>query len=177
MTIFIALVGRSRAGKDTVADAIVRAHDGARIVRLSSAVKRAACELFGLADEDVDGPAKELPHPMLTGTPRDAVVWLTDVCREKFGDDFFSKRVFSREEGGGGIVVMPDVRYSPDVEETWRKGGLVIKVVRPSGGTAHIWESGIDAIVGDVTLVNDGTRTDLESLAVAAVAKFCQTQM
>jgi hypothetical protein len=132
-----------------------------------------------MSGEDVEGPQKDLPHSACaplgqSATPRTALIWLTDQCRQRLGADFFSHRVFESAASGGALVVIPDVRYQGDVDETRKRGGIVIKITRP-GGTSHPFESHIDCIVADVDILNDGRPEDLRDKVVAAVAKFLQS--
>ena len=170
----MALVGRARAGKDTAAAAILRLVPGSKVVRLSAAVKAATRALFGLSEEEVER-GKDVPNPAVEAfmgpgaTPRHAIVWLTDTCRSRFGPDFFSRSIFAA--GDGGAIVLPDVRYGPDVDETRRRGGLVVKIERPALSERLSWEDPIDAIEGDVTIVNDGG-PGFSAAVLAAVAEY-----
>ena len=72
--ILIGLLGRSRVGKDTVADALVAALAtfGARaeIWRLSQPLKDAVRSLYGFCENQIEGSEKELADPRYGITPR-----------------------------------------------------------------------------------------------------------
>jgi hypothetical protein len=167
----VAIIGRSRSGKDTLASVVVARYGGVhRVVRLAAPVKAAACALFQLDADDVEGPQKDLRSSAMADlqqqqTPRAAMVWLTDAVRLRMGPAFFSRRLFRDYDAGlfGDSIVIPDLRYPEDVAEAKARGAFVIKVARPvaRGGTSHAWEDTIDALEADVEVVNDGSLPDL----------------
>jgi hypothetical protein len=184
----VALVGRARSGKDTVAallvDAALQSGCFCRVERMAAPVKAAVCALFGLPPEAVEGDGKDSVHSACEacapdGTPRAAMVWLTESAKARLGADFFSaglvaRLVESERQGRRGTIVVPDVRYQADVERVRRHGGLIVKVTRPvsHGGTAHVWEDEVDRVVPDLELINDGTEQSLQTAALRAVAAF-----
>lgn len=176
-------MGRSRMGKDTVAQIVcdIIGHDDATIYRLSKTLKEATCALYGFSPEDVEGPNKEAIDPRYNITPRHAIQGLCDFLMHRHGCDFFSKQVFHMYDHGAFAqkhVVIPDIRYEHDLAEIRRRGGVVIKVTRPYGDGVpqHAWETHIDALHGDFIIHNHGSVEDLR-LKVAAILTRTRTQM
>jgi hypothetical protein len=164
----VGLLGRSRVGKDTVADFIKETYPEVPFtkMRLATPIKEAVCALYGFTPEQVEGPMKESIVPSIGTSPRLAMVHLTQTMMELNGPRFFSDRLFRGLDHIAAISlthvipIIPDIRYAHDVEEIRRRGGIVIKLER-SGATTHSWEQGIDDIQGDFTIINNGSREDL----------------
>ena len=151
----IGLVGRSRVGKDTAASFFDGTH---QVRRLAQPVKDACKVLYGWSDREVESAAKETPDPKWNLTPRTAMVHLTHAMRQCNGTNFFTKRFF--ETWDGGPVVIPDVRFSDDVKEIHRRGGVTIKITR-EGGPNHSFEFPIDFLVTTYEVENNGTIEEL----------------
>ena len=170
----IAIVGRARSGKDTVASALVY-HAGFGLARMAAPVKAAASALFGIDPGVFESAAKDDVCNVLSPmTPRHALVWLTAATKEWLGDDaFFSRRLL--DAACSGRIVIPDVRYAADVAEVRARGGFVIKICRPTLDEAHRleWETDIDDLPADAVVINDGT---IDELVVKAF-KALETQL
>lgn len=147
----IGLVGRSRVGKDTAASFFEGTHT---IRRLAQPVKDACKVLYGWSDVEVESSKKEDIDPRWGLTPRVAMVHLTQALRQCNGTDFFTKRFF--ETWDGTPVVIPDVRFSHDVDEIHRRGGVTIKITR-EGGPDHAFEFPIDTMYAMHQVDNNGT--------------------
>jgi hypothetical protein len=193
----VALAGRSGAGKDAVADMLVRRlGPGFVNLKLSQPLKDAACALFGLPRACVEDAAlKDTPHPALDGsTPRALLQWLgTDVMQHglagsglvpSVGRGLFARRILEAIDAlpppTRGVVIS-DVRFQHELELLRERHPalLAIRIVRP--GTfkrdhahihAHESERAVDSLALDpgslVELRNDGTLDQLE----AAVARL-----
>lgn len=157
----IGLLGRSRVGKDTAASVIVSVlgNEECTITRLSQPLKDAVRILYGFTKEQVEDEQKEMVDPRLGVTPRVCIQQLCDHIMERHGVDFFSRQLFRRydkREYGYTHIIIPDIRYEHDIHEIRRRGGIVIKIDRPIAGVPmHPWESHIDGLKGDCTIVND----------------------
>lgn len=165
----IGILGRSRMGKDTIAGFLhqfLGGNESVTICRLSKTLKEAVCVLYGYTPEYVEGPTKELVDPRYNMTPRNAIQGLCDYIMKKHGDDFFSKQLFHAYDQNvfqGKYVIIPDIRYEHDLHEIRKRGGIVIKVVRPFGHEVpnHPWEDHIESLKGDFTLLNRGSTQEL----------------
>lgn len=151
----IAVCGRMRCGKDTVADVLADTHD-LRKVAFAEPLKQAAAALFALSHEQLYGHAKDVVDARWKVTPRKILQYLgTDVMQYHVHDhlldegdctaassaavprrQFWARRLLSELASGGRYVVC-DLRF---VHE-WRALRemlppatrlCVIRVVRPA---------------------------------------------
>lgn len=151
----IGLVGRSRVGKDTVAEMLNSKY---AVKRLAYPVKRACQEIYGWSEEMVESELKEKLDPRWDITPRLAMVHMTHAVREFMGTNFFTRRFFDTWDGSP--VVIPDVRYESDLEEIHHRGGITIKIVR-NGGPRHTFEDVVDLFQTTYVIENNGTIEEL----------------
>jgi hypothetical protein len=155
----IGLVGRSRVGKDTVADYILSKYRCYLKVRLAQPIKDAVCALYGFTFQQIEGPEKEEHDPKWDITPRQAMVHMTQTTMNLMGHDFFTRRLFDHYTTQS--IIIPDVRYEHDIHKIHSLGGIVIKIERPNNPIQHDFEKKIDVIQGDYTIRNQGTLEDL----------------
>lgn len=162
----IGLHGLAGAGKDTVADYLVRQH---RFVKrpLAAPIKAALNTMFGWLPEDwEDREWKEARAPELGNrSPRYLAQTLgTEWGRDLVVDDLWL-RLMEREwnhvlamSSDVGMVV-PDVRFVNEAERIRQLGGMVVRIVRPNGPKveAHSSEAGLPDSAVDMTVLNDST--------------------
>ena len=160
----VGLVGRSRVGKDTVAEAFVA--QGYTLRRLAQPVKDACAVLYGWSVDRLETDAKEVMDSRWGISPRRAMVHMTHMMRMHMGSDFFTRRFF--ETYNDDLVVIPDVRYAHDIEEIHRRGGTTIHITRATG-PAYDFESHIDLLETTHTIQNDGTAEELRRKACRLV--------
>ncbi len=163
----IGLLGKSRVGKDTVAECLMQlmGEGNASLIRLSQPLKDATCLLYGFTPQQVEGPSKEIIVPELQMTPRQCIQKICTFLMKEHGEGFFSRRVFHQFDMNlvaTNIVIIPDIRFANDISEIQKRGGLVIKITRNHEGVPqHVWEDGIDNMCGDVTIENNTSMEDL----------------
>ena len=151
----IGLVGRSRVGKDTVAQVL---SDKYKLKRLAQPVKDACKVLYGWNDFILESDLKEMNDVKWDLTPREAMVNLTNSLKKLNGPDFFVRRFFDTWDGSPTVI--PDVRYASDVNEIHSRGGITIKIER-QGGLQHEFENEIDDIKTTYVSQNSGSVSDL----------------
>lgn len=151
----IGLVGRSRVGKDTVAQIF---SDKYKLKRLAQPVKDACKVLYGWDDFILESDLKEMKDEKWGLTPRQAMVNLTNSLKKLNGSDFFVRRFFDTWDGSPTVI--PDVRYTSDVNEIHSRGGITIKIER-DGGPRHEFENEIDDIKTTYVIQNSGSVSDL----------------
>lgn len=158
----IALLGKSRVGKDTAA-AILSDVFGYPIARLATPVKDAVHALFDIPRDRLETFEKELADPRYEKTPRDLMVWLTSQLRRDFSQDFFFKRMMMNYPpiSTAGIII-PDVRFPEDVLMLREHGALIIKITRGHAPVVHHHEEAIDTLSGHLLLENNGTLEEYE---------------
>jgi len=160
----IGLLGRSRSGKDTVADHLMVLFPEYQIKRLSAPLKEASVALYGFTSAQIEGPLKEVTDARWSKTPRECIQSLTEYMMDHMGKDFFTKRLWDQCQSQHLThIIIPDIRYEHDIYEIHRRGGIVIKVERPNNPfPRHAFENQIDFIKGDYRILNDSTIESLQ---------------
>lgn len=158
----IGLVGRSRVGKDTVAEIIMEDLPEYELRRLSAPLKKAIKELYDFNVSQIETDLKEKTDRRWNKTPRECIVSLTEYMMGYMGTDFFTKRLYG-EVDLPEYIIIPDVRYEHDIREIHNRGGIIIKVEKTHNTVRHPFEDNIDDMVGDFLIKNDGSIDDLQS--------------
>ncbi|MFF3975288.1 hypothetical protein [Streptomyces sp. NPDC001828] len=172
----IALSGKARSGKDTVAQVLVR-HGSYTRLAFADELRRAALRL----------------DPYIPLNPAKNAARLSQVIREtgweRAKDQFPEVRRVLQEYGQSvremdtgfwirGVIgqvrqgtewnmpcVVTDVRYLNEVEELKAEGAVVVRVERPGAGvgaySSHSSETALDGLVPDYVIRNDGTLAQL----------------
>ena len=166
----IGLVGRSRVGKDTVADML--RERGYEVKRLAAPVKEACKSIYDWNDDMVESNLKECTDEKWNITPRMAMIHMTQSVRQFMGLDFFTRRFF--DSWNGQPIVIPDVRFEHDVEEIHRRGGLTVKITR-QGAPLHSFEHSIDSIQTKFTVENNDTIESLRN-KISEIINECYTR-
>lgn len=177
----IGIAGKAGAGKDTLADQLVRQHGYAKY-SLAAPIKKMLNELFGWKDESWrDRQWKELPaiagvytqggnwsldEPYVS--PRHLAQWLgTEVGRTIGGEDVWinlMEREWKQQtflagpkQGYQPRMVVPDVRFDNEARRIRALGGVIIQINRPTpyAVPAHASEKGVDASLVHVFVGND----------------------
>jgi len=172
----LALTGPKNSGKTTAAKCLAQ-HHGFAHLRFAGAIKGMVLNLLlrigydrQEAIEFVDGDRKEEVIPELGVTGRHLMQTLgSEWGRDHVRPDLWAvvtleeaQRVMEDE---GRSVVIDDCRFPNEAEATWERGGVVVRIVRPSAGSADSHRSeqrhtGIDA---DYTIRNEGSIEDFRS--------------
>lgn len=169
----LALTGLSGAGKSTAAAALVL--DGWRRVRFAAPLK-AMLAALGLAPEEIDGPARNRPHPLLRGrTPRHAMQTLGgEWGRGLIAPDLWvalASQAIVRQRAAGCDVVVDDCRYPDEAEMIRALGGEVVRIVRSPPPSDALWgpesrhasERPLPAGLVRAEILNDGAPALLEA--------------
>lgn len=156
----IGILGRSRSGKDTVANIITELYPADYIIqRFAQPIKNALREIYDFTPEQLEDDQKECIDIRYNITPRQAMQEMTTHYLTKHGAGFFSDKVFTKFDNASlerGIII-PDVRYAHDIHQIHTRGGIIIKVTRPELTLKHIVENHIVGLNGDHDIVNDSS--------------------
>lgn len=169
----IGLIGRRGTGKDTIANHLVTTY-AFRSRKFSAPLKDALKALFGLTDAHMEGPLKEVAHPVWGVSPRCIMQYFgTDIMQGRLQDfmphvgrDHAIIRM--RMDGGMEVgdpsrvdTVVSDVRFQHEVDALLERGALLVRVRR----AGHLWrdglidlhesEVGVDSLFSHVEILND----------------------
>ena len=162
----IAITGKARSGKDSIAEHLVASHEYTRIA-FADPLKSAAQKIFGLSDAQTwDAELKEVEVPYWGMTPRRIFQLLgTEAIMGTFGPDIWVKRFKLSLNEAQGAVVVPDCRFDLEAEAIRNLGGAIIEVIRGPGLNGsegeHASEAGLSTL-SDVTFSNNDTLSDLK---------------
>ena len=160
----IGLVARSRCGKDTVADYIIDTYGNTQTIikrRLAGPIKKAVEVLYGFTTEHLETDLKDIKNEKYNCSPRDAMVAITRTIMELSGTDFFTNQLYNSRTPSE-VTIIPDVRYSHDIERIHNNDGIVIKIERHINTLVHYKnENSIENMEADYTIVNNGTLEEL----------------
>ncbi|RLK22653.1 hypothetical protein DER29_0491 [Micromonospora sp. M71_S20] len=167
----VGVMGRARAGKDTVAGRLVERY-GFRRYGFADALKEAA-----LIANPIVTPVDTVGGSLRLSDVVSAVGWESakehrEVRRtlQQFGvgirhlqPDFWVRVVMDEVAHRPGPVVIPDVRFPNEAAEIRQEGGILIRVTRPGQDESdqHVSETALSDVRADHELANDA---DLHSL-------------
>lgn len=181
----IAIVGRRRVGKDTLADFFVREHGYVKI-KFATPLKDCVKHLFCFSDSQMEDDSKDLPDPYWNVTPRQVLQFV--------GTDFLQNHLSSILPGVGrrflSISLLRRIREHPDLryvvsdmrflheynEITNAFPDCVTLRVRRNNTESctsldlHVSETESDAIPA-ITIDNDETVHELHVKAMSAIRK------
>jgi hypothetical protein len=165
----IGILGRKGAGKDTIADHMIKNYKFQKLV-LAQPLKDACKVLFNFNDEQLYGNLKETIDPNWGVSPRQVLQYVgTDIFRKditriipdinsNFWVNLMSTKYKQMKENDPNIrVVVSDVRFENEINEIHKLNGIIIKVTRPgmSNNDMHDSERLIDNLHGDYEIQND----------------------
>lgn len=181
----ILVVGHARAGKDEVGRVVCRERSDALHIAFADKLKQVVALAFGVGPSLLhteEGKSTEiregwtyrkaLQHVGTEGFRHvDPDVWARAALREA------REALDDPDDPPTRIVVITDGRFLNEARLIRESGGVVWRVVRPGadgavGIAGHSSETEQDAIVADVTIVNDGTIEDLRARVREALDGF-----
>ncbi|MCX5398475.1 hypothetical protein [Streptomyces sp. NBC_00102] len=178
----VAIVGRARAGKDTVAARLVFQHSYTRVA-FADALKTAALDLDPIIRAE-GTPLGVLPVRLSDlvhrhgwerckvehAEVRRTLQRLGEAVRRTDSGHWVRVAVqqLDTADSWGLPVVVSDVRYRNELSALRDRGALVVRVERPGAGAGagvaerlHVSETELDDAPADVTITNSGTLADL----------------
>jgi len=175
----IAVCGRRRSGKDTIAHHLVQTY-GYQHLKISKPMKDAMKSLFGFSDEEMESDKKEEIHPVWNVSPRNLMQYIgTDVFRNHIqttipgiGESFWVRRFVQsvKDEHGNTPIVVSDMRFINEYNYIYNELTTDMKVIRvernhstmvDNRSDCHISEKQYMEIPYDFYLENTGTIEDL----------------
>lgn len=94
----------------------------------------------------------------------------TEVGRDLYGEQFWVDRVVSQIVPGQDYVIT-DVRFHNEVQAIRNLGGVVVRISRAGvqAVNSHVSDSGVDGLIVDSVIVNDGSLSDLREAVLDLV--------
>ncbi len=171
MKTIIAICGKRRSGKDTIADYLVN-HKEFVNVKISNKLKKIVQIMFGFSAYQVE-ENKENIDKRWGISPRQALQFVgTEVMQYKIQEllpnidrKFFIKSLIADDFPKYDKIVISDMRFIHEWQELNKLGAFTIKVLRENNNKnecdLHCSELETDEIPADVTIQNN---KDIESL-------------
>ena len=191
----IAISGKKRSGKDTIAEFLVKKYNFTRYA-FADPIKSGCKELMGFTDEQLWGDKKEVTDKHWGVTPRKVLQVLgTEVFQQvmprfipelrKIGNYFWPHRFLlwykQNKDGLGQRVVIPDLRFPQELSFLRKLGTevpiFVIKILRDTGKKrdVHASELGVDQINNvDAMIENNSTISSLYKKVDMKVKNFIE---
>jgi hypothetical protein len=157
--LIIALTGRRRSGKTTLAFWLQRSY-GAFVAKSHLAIHHTAREVFDLELDQLDGARKDEVDPRWGISPRDAMRRVGRAVRHIFGESIWARRAASSiRTAEPGLFVFDNVRFPAELDalrELPDTDVILLKVVCssdvPDPDEDHDTEGRIDELTPDFVL-------------------------
>jgi hypothetical protein len=176
--ILLGLSGYARAGKDTVADILVKEH-GFQKIGFSDPLYEMALAIDPVVDDGlplsvlVDSLGWERAKDEYPEVRRLLQAIGTDAGRNVLGENVWVDALLRRLEPEGRYVVR-DMRFPNEFYAIEDAGGETVRIERPGYKpvNGHISETALDDFFFTYRISNDGTITKLEHYCSAMVAEL-----
>lgn len=183
--LIIALTGRKRTGKTTIAEWLARSY-GAFIARSNVAIHHTTRQIFELDLDQLEGPRKDLVDDRWGLPPRTLMERVGTAVRHVFGESIWARRAASGiMTGEPGLFVFDNVRFEAEVEALRQIPDAQVIVWKtictsdaPDPDEDPLTESRIDEITADTDLHagRDGTGEHLCTVAIDALVVLLEHQ-
>lgn len=169
----VGMIGKKRSGKDSFAATLVEERGFVRFA-FADPLKEAALRVdpFVLCDEI--GPHRLSQVVRRMGWEKAKEIREVRRLLQEYGvavreidEDFWLRATMNRVDGTAAPVVVTDCRFPNEADEIRRRGGTIIRIVRPGleSDDQHESETALDNYLEDVTICNGGTLEDLATQA------------
>lgn len=164
----IGILGRSRVGKDTVAN-LIREMSPVPFqnMHIAKSLKDSLQSMYDLSNDQLWGISKDIPDMRYGGmTPRELCSAWQKKLFNMHGHDFLIKRMLIQYDNSHKPhpnIIIPDVRHPHDCYEIKKRNGIIVKIVRTPNTIILSSEDHIDKMHGDITLHN---KSSIENLRV-----------
>lgn len=168
----ISISGRKRAGKDTVADMIIKRVKRAQRVALADPMKYIVANMLKITLEELEVLKNDESNPhrwFLQSLGQDAKLYFGEDCWAEY-----ARHVIANLPKGATAIIT-DIRFPFE-----RRGGdLTINVVNDRLGVntdSHQSENGMEGAEYDITIYNNGTLKELEAKVKKIVDSLYKTE-
>jgi hypothetical protein len=153
----IGITGKLQAGKTTVAGFIKEKHPFAVLLAFSDLLKEMIFKAGLCTREELWEKKTDFSRLMMQKIG-------TEIVRDQIDQDFWVKKMDELVGSHkGGLIIIHDVRFLNEANFISNRGGVIIRVIRPSmiSTSVHRSETEMSRIKEKIVVFNDG---DLESL-------------
>lgn len=177
----IALCGKKRVGKDTIADYLHQKY-GYKNVKFAEPLKTAVKALFGFSDEQIENNKEQIDSRWQI-TPRETLQFFGSEIMQyqiqkilpEIGREFFSKSLLAKYNKESDRIVISDMRFLHEYRAiAGISNSLVIKIIKNDvdDGDQHISEVELEKIDPQDIVVNDGSLEELYIQIENILAKY-----
>lgn len=171
-TKLIGIAGPARAGKDTVADVLVR-NFWFKKYSFAEPIRKAAKDILMLSEFYIEKGGKESNLSWVDTSYREFAQKLgTDFVRDMVDKDFWIKRAKQWiNTAHPDLLVIPDVRFENESRFIRELGGKIWHVERDAAEKVrdHVSEAGVVRVPGDYVITNNESIDVLEVLVEKAL--------
>lgn len=171
----IGITGKKGHGKDTIAQIFQKHYNDTETFSFAGPLKEALSLIFGIKLKYFYDEKLKETFVWDCWTPRSLLQWFgTEVIRKQFDKETFIKSMKNRLMNSDKILkIVTDVRFDNEAELIHKMGGFIIKVDAservPASQDTHDSEKGIDSMLVDFVLYNNGTKEQLKKEAIMVV--------
>lgn len=158
--LYIGIAGGKRAGKDTLANGLASAL-ALPCDSFAAPLRQFVASILGISLRELDSRKEDAIDWLADLTPRHMMQSAgTEWGRDRVHPELWVRSLFSRLPEGG---LVPDVRFANEAHAIRRRGGVVIRIVRPGqhSGDLHASEQPLPDELIDIEVCNDRTPADL----------------
>jgi hypothetical protein len=163
MRLIIGLTGKAQSGKDTVAKMISEIYETTN-VKFADTIKQMVAIVLGVDVELLEDSTYKNKMSHLGVTPR----YLLQSLGTEWGRELISENIWvdatmdTIDYHTKGNIVISDVRFPNEVASVRSRGGIIIKIERPSQASEDAHTSENQNLDFDYLIINDGTIEDLK---------------
>lgn len=172
----IAISGKARCGKDTIANYLVRSH-GYHKMSIAEPLKDVCKDIFGFNHDQLYGESKDFPDKFWGVTPRLCLQYIgTDLMRHQINNIIpgvdnnlwiicLCKKIMDNPEITK--IVIPDIRFQNELDHLSKLGIPITSVgvfrqLEDNDSSKYKHESETQLIIPKLFINNSGTIEDLE---------------
>ncbi len=164
----IILVGRARAGKDTVADIICREINCKRVT-LADKIKQILSKTLNISIEQLDNYKNSCAKILDTET-RDVIINFSECMKQTFGESVWCDLTYKQLDSNV-VNIITDMRFLVEHNYFARHNPVIIKIER-DGIVLSDREKEVDQIPYTYLIENNGPISELEKNVLDIINKI-----
>lgn len=190
----IGILGRSRAGKDTMATILCELltkktpERTFEIQHIAKPLKDSITSMYSLTEDQMHGSLKDIVDMRYGHSPRELCMIWNNKLSHLHGSTFLIHRFFEKHDidqskpssslrSSHTSLIIPDVRFAHDCYEIRRRGGILVKIVRNRFPMQLDQENHIDQMGADISISNDSDMDALKQNIIDQVIPLVEAKM